>query len=218
MMSHPSEPQPVISSPEEIMASGSYLYIGSDSLLDDYAFYLEYRAQRDLYDFCRRVGRLSWSDFVLAMRHCGQVRDAAGIVVREAVRRFVNTGCFNFDAEDRPLYTVEDLADAEDADCLVTCCKLYEPAVGRGFVLEILLKAEIAQYRRQLDRGKTCSWEEFLLDVTKNPDLWAEIMRAFCDALTTAISRLLRTLLQARTSSVPAQSWSSPRRSSTAAA
>lgn len=183
MMSHTSEPQPGISSPEEIMASGSYLYIGSDSLLDDYAFYLEYRAQRDLYDFCRRVGGLSWSDFVLAMRHCGQVRDAAGIVVREAVRRFVNTGCFNFDAEDRPFYTAEDLADTEDADCLVTCCKLYEPAVGRGFVLEILLKAEIAQYRRQLDRGKTCSWEEFLLDVTKNPDLWAEIMRAFCDAL-----------------------------------
>lgn len=60
-MGHTPEPQPS-SSMEEIMASKSCLYLGSDSLLDDYAYYLEYRAQRDLYDFCRRIRALSFAE------------------------------------------------------------------------------------------------------------------------------------------------------------
>ena len=66
---------------------------------------------------------------------------------------------------------------------IATCCKLYEAEEGRCLIHERFLRAEVFQYRRQLNRGKDHSWEEYLQDVIQNSQLWDELVLAFRDAL-----------------------------------
>lgn len=169
------------SSLEEIMASNLFLPIGDDSLVDDYAHYIAYRAQRDLYHYCKRMGTISWPQFVSAMQHCEQARTAAAIVIRETAKRFFADSDFDFEAKDRPFYLADDLADAENET--TTCCKLFETNEGRRLILSIILRAEIAHYRYQLSQGKDYSWEPYLSDVMQNGQLWNELVLGFRDAL-----------------------------------
>ena len=171
------------SSIEEIMESISFLPLKDDALLDSYAFYLSYRAQRDLYELREEFRALTWEQFLSIVRQNKQVREAAELVIRDAVEKIRIRGCFNFEAKDRPFFQDGDLADAQDENKIAACSKLYDADIGRCLILGILFKVEIAHYQRQLAQGKEYFWEEYLAELKQNSTMWDEVMLAFRDAL-----------------------------------
>ncbi len=152
--------------------------------LDAYVRYLTYRVQRDLYELCKESGELddmSWREFVWDIRHWKQIQEAAMITVRETLEELRNKGSFDFDAVDVDLLLDSDLDDRKDGK--IYSSKLLDAEEGRALVESILLRAEIIQYKRQLAKGKACSWEYFLADLAEEPSLWYDILVAFRNAL-----------------------------------
>ena len=169
---------------EDIIASNLFLPM-EDNLTDVYGRYLAYRVQRDFYEICREKGMfdgLSWKEFVFAMRRYKRARDISEIALQKTVETFHANGDFNFGTADKPLYRDGDLADIGEND-VATCASLLTADKRQGLALSILLRTEIAHYRRQLNQGKNYSWKQYLTDVLQNREMWDEIMLAFRDAM-----------------------------------
>lgn len=164
----------------DIVASNRYVTIESQDELDICARYITYRVQQDFYDLGRECGEfsdLSWDDFVLFMRQCKPARTAATIVVRETLKNFYRCGHYNFDVTEVTL----NIADGQNE--MLHFSSLFSPMEEIGLVESLLLFAEIAQYRRQLDQGSKRSWTEFLAQLEEKGPLWNQVSMAFHDAL-----------------------------------
>ena len=79
------------------------------------------------------------------------------------------------------LFRSADMADRKNGD--IYSSQLFDEEEGRAQVESILLTAEVAQYKRQLAKGKAYSWEYFLADLAQDISLWEETLMAFRDAL-----------------------------------
>lgn len=164
----------------DIVASNRYVTIDSQDELNVYVRYITYRVQQDFYDLGRECGEfsdMSWDDFVLFMRQCKPARTAAAIVVRETLKDFYQCGHYNFDVKEVTLNV------ADEQDEMLHFSSLFSPTEGIGLVESLLLFAELAQYRHQLDQGSKCSWPEFLAQLEKKGPLWNQVSMAFHDAL-----------------------------------
>lgn len=164
----------------DIIASDRYVTVESQDELDIYVSYITYRVQQDFYDLGRVYGKfcdMSWDDFVLFMRQCEPARTMAAIVVRETLKDFYQCGHYNFDVTEVTL----NVADMQDETLHFSA--LFPPMEGYSLVNSLLLHAEVAQYRRQLNQGNDCSWLEFLAQLEGKGPLWNQVSMAFHDAL-----------------------------------
>ena len=165
-------------------SSHLYMTLVDKKELDAYVCYLTYRVQRDLYELCkesRLLGEMSWREFVWDIRHWKKLREAAVIVAQETLKDFRNKRRLNFDAKNIALFCDADMADRKNGD--IYSSQLFDEEEGRAQVESILLTAEVAQYKRQLAKGKAYSWEYFLADLAQDISLWEETLMAFRDAL-----------------------------------
>lgn len=169
---------------EMIVSTHFYMSIADEHELDTYVCYLTYRLQRDLYDVCKEGGELDdipWSQFVWIMRHVEELRDMAAMVARETLKEFRRNGHLNFEVEHVELLNENDKEDEKDER--IYSSRIFSAEEGRALVKSILLKAEMEQYKRQLEKGKAYSWEDFLAELVQDKSLWNEVLMAFRDAL-----------------------------------
>lgn len=101
----------------------------------------------------------------------------AAIVVRETLKDFYQCGHYNFDVTE----VILNVADMQGETLHFSA--LFPPMEGYGLVNSLLLHAELAQYRRQLNQGNDCSWLEFLAQLEGKGPLWDQVSKVFHDAL-----------------------------------
>lgn len=168
----------------DIITSNRYMTLANQDEVDIYVIYMTYRVQQDLYQVCQESGLLcglSWDDFVLLMRGHKPAREAAMVVVRETLKDFYCYGHYNFDVTDVEFLRDSD-AEGEESEML-HCSSLFSPEEGSSLVEGILFRVEVSQYRRLLDQGKGCTWQEYLNELGQKGPLWNQAYAAFQDAL-----------------------------------
>lgn len=168
----------------DIIASNRYMTLANQDEVDIYVIYMTYRVQQDLYQVCQESGLLcglSWDDFVLLMRGHKPAREAAMVVVRETLKDFYCYGHYNFDVTDVEFLRDSD-AEGEESEIL-HCSSLFSPEEGSSLVEGLLFRAEVSQYRRLLDQGEGCAWQEYLNKLGRKGPLWNQVYAAFQDAM-----------------------------------
>lgn len=168
----------------DIIASSRYMTLANQDEVDIYVIYMTYRVQQDLYQVCQEnslLHGLSWDDFVLLMRGHKPAREAAMVVVRETLKDFYCYGHYNFDVTDVEFLRDRD-AEGEESEML-HCSSLFPPEEGSSLVESILFRAEVSQYRRLLDQGEGCTWQEYLNELGQKGPLWNQVYAAFQDAM-----------------------------------
>lgn len=168
----------------EVVTSNRYMTLANQGEVDIYVIYMTYRVQQDLYQVCQESGLLrglSWDDFVLLMRRHRPAREAAMVVVHETLKEFFRCGHYNFDVTDVEFLRDSD-AEGEESEML-HCSSLFSPEEGSSLVEGILFRAEVSQYRRLLDQGKGCTWQEYLNELRRKGSTWNQVYAAFQDAL-----------------------------------
>lgn len=168
----------------DVVTSNRYMTLANQDEVDIYVIYMTYRVQQDLYQVCQESGlfcNLSWDDFVLLMRGHRPAREAAMVVVRETLKEFFRCGHYNFDVTDVEFLRDSD-AEGEESEML-HCSSLFSPEEGSSLVEGILFRAEVSQYRRLLNQGEGCAWQEYLNKLGRKGPLWDQVYAAFQDAM-----------------------------------
>lgn len=168
----------------DIAASNRFVTLDDPAQINIYLAYMTYRVQRVMYKFCKGSGKaenLSWERFVLFVRQLSFAQTVAKMVVRETVKNFCFCENFNFDVDE--VTFIDDSDEETGKDDVLHCSALFSRDEGFALVEYLLLHAELAQYKRQLDQGKHYSWTEFLDELLLKGPLWHQVMMAFSDAL-----------------------------------
>lgn len=169
---------------DEMLNFTRFLTIEDQDINGTYCWYLTYRVQRDLYEVIKECDpncSLLWEDFVTLVRSHHVFREKAVIIARKAVLDFVYNTYFNFEDANWELpFDDENLAKDDD---IISCSTLFTPDMAQALIDCILLRIEIVQYSRQINKGKDYSWEEFLVELPSEHTIWDEIICAFRDAL-----------------------------------
>lgn len=171
-------------SPEEILASNSYMTVENQAEITTLVSYITYCVEWDLFELCRadcRTSGLEWDDFVMLMRRHKPLRDAAVTVVRDTLKDFYNHGHYNFDVAEVALTFSKDAKGG--ADDTLHCSSLFSGHEGHGLIESVLFRAEVAHYKHQLEMGKDISWRQYLDELGQNRQLWNEVLMSYHDAL-----------------------------------
>ena len=171
-------------SPEEILASNSYMTVEDQEEIATLVSYITYRVEWDLFELCReecRTSDIKWDDFVMLMRRHKPLRDAAVAVVRDTLKDFYTHGHYNFDVAEVALTFSKDAKGGMDG--ILHCSSLFSGHEGHGLIESVLFRAEVAHYKHQLELGKDISWKQYLDELGQNRRLWNEVLMSYHDAL-----------------------------------
>lgn len=163
---------------ETFSAAAHFRPLENRTELDAYVDYLAYRIQLDLYEAAKAAGvikKWTWNEFVQALYSDNEGRVTVLMAAFLTLKKFLKKGWFNFGV------TEVKLPDIKNED--LHSVKIFRDDIGRSYVENILIQAELAQYKRQLNRGKNYSWERYIDELTQDKQLWQETKRAFIDAL-----------------------------------
>lgn len=171
-------------STEQILASGRFLSLQEKELVHSYARYLSYRVLWSLYEIVREMPEaetVTWYDFVNMTSMSQELCDRARKVAYSAVVDFALDGKVDLEIAESHL-EFDPEAISEDGD-RVYCLTLFAEEQEESLVNIIFLAIEAATYRKRINSGEKCSWDEFLADISSNHSLWDNLMVSFRDAL-----------------------------------
>lgn len=169
---------------QEALPSPRFLSVEDRTYIQLYVLYLFYRVQLDLYEIGKETGLLdhiSWDDFVFAVRGHQRTRQKAYDVANEAITEATARGDFNFDSTLAEL-PFDDDTMGNDGD-MIPCAQLFSFEDGAVLIDLLLVGIEIAQYFRQLYKGKDYDWEEFIIELEKGETMWEEVLVALRDTM-----------------------------------
>lgn len=169
--------------PEKVLESIAYMPIEDQIELENCSVYLNYRILQDLYEICKsteQIQDVSRDEFVNFISNIQRTPNIAVIIAMKTLKDFLKNGYFNFGIETK--LPCGD-SNVEMAQFYSDPMLLLPSTIGHYFIQSLLIQTEIAQYKRQLNQGKEYSWEQFIVELTKNKPLWNETLMAFRNAL-----------------------------------
>lgn len=167
----------------DILASNRYVGIEDQQEVDAYWQYLSYRVQRALFEICQENSELcgiSWSDFVLIVRHRKRIRDAAMDVLRKTIDqiRLDRTHA----SSNIEFFQPCEMKDADDGTFHASVLSPQEQ--GHILVERLFLRIELACYQNQLGTEEDYTWDKFISELLLGKQLWVMLRHTFQDVLT----------------------------------
>ena len=163
----------------EIIKSKPFANMDEDEL-SLYADYVQYRAQRDLFELFEDVspGTTTWENFRLMMRGTQELRDICMAVI---CRKIGTALCdFNFTEKEIPFCRETD----EPVENMLYAAQLFSESEGIILMALFLLFAELAHFIHL--RDTVCpgyKWEDYYHDLFHGGKLWDAVRIAFRGAI-----------------------------------
>lgn len=168
---------------EDILSSNRYVGIEDQEEVDAYWQYLSYRVQRALFEVCQENSELngiSWSDFVLIVRHRKRIRDAAMNVLCQTIEQFrLDRSHASSKIEFFHPYEME---NAEDG--ILHAAVLSSQEQGRTLVGRLFLRIELSCYENQIYTEEDYTWDKFISELLLGEQLWVILRYTFQNVLT----------------------------------
>ena len=167
---------------KDILASNRYVGIEDQEEVDAYWQYLAYRVQRALFEICQENSELngmSWSDFVLIVRHRKQIRDAAIDVLCQTIEQF-RLDRSHASSKIEFFHPLE-IEDAEDGIFHAAVLSSHEN--GRTLVELLFLRIELACYQNQVYTREDYTWDKFINELLLGQQLWDMLRHTFQNIL-----------------------------------
>ena len=167
---------------KDILASNRYVGIEDQEEVDAYWQYLAYRVQRALFEICQENSELSgmsWSDFVLIVRHRKQIRDAAIDVLCQTIEQFrLDRSHASSKIE---FFHPCEMEDVEDGSFHAAVLSSHEE--GGALVELLFLRIELACYQNQVYTKEDYTWDKFINELLLGQQLWNMLRHTFQNVL-----------------------------------
>lgn len=171
---------------EYISKYGYFLSLSDPEDIDQYVGYISYRVESALYDILLEIGALEeeipWEEFVSFLHGAPNTLSRAAVVVRRAFwqtmtdpsdSRFrINRGEF-----------LSERDSARERDDNLPSVKILPTGEGRAMVMALLYRAEMIQYRIQMEKDRNLSWKKYLKELKRDKELWYQMMLLLRNAL-----------------------------------
>lgn len=147
--------------------------------MDDYAGYLSYRVERDLYEVILDKGMgLSLEDLHLKLQWNEPLRTVCAIVLSQGIFQLSERDFFDDDNPGHALKFVDDV----DGDALNLIC-LFPNEIGRALLRILILRGQVFRHIHRVEGGKEQTWPQFLAELNTNRDLWPGLFQPLFSAL-----------------------------------
>lgn len=163
----------------EIIKSKPFANMDEDEL-SLYADYVQYRAQRDLFELFEESapGTITWENFRLMMRGVQELR----CICMAVICRKIGTALCDFDFAEKEIPFCRETD--EPVENMLYAAQLFSESEGIILMALFLLFAELAHFIHLRDTVRPgYKWEDYYRDLLRGGELWDTVRIAFRGAI-----------------------------------